>query len=407
MIIELKRMAPTGEAIGHHEGLILFVPFGLPGDLVEVEVTVRRTNYARARITRIIRPSPERIIPPCRYFGSCGGCEWQHIPYEQQLAYKAVAVREQFIKVGKFGEVEVQPCIGSPDRIHYRNHTQLVLSEDGRPGYYRASSHSLVEIEECLVVSPAINAMIARFQEIRATHSAQSGGRTGYRGTGVREVHLRTGINTGNDAAYYEHGEGVISEIIPSVIHERIGGYLYQISPASFFQINTALAELLVDEVLDQLNPLSHEAILDLYSGVGLFTLPISMQSRYIIGVESNSSATQDAIVNLRDRTNARIINASVEEALDDPELDHPWDAILVDPPRTGINRDSLHKMIGLNAHRITYVSCDPATLARDARLICEGGYTLNRIQPLDMFPQTHHVETVALFKRQVDADTR
>ena len=402
MIIELNRMAPTGEAIGHHDGLIVFVPFGMPGDSVEVEITVRRRSFARARITRIIRPSSDRITPPCRYFNRCGGCEWQHIPYEQQLTYKTQAVKEQLIHVGKFGDIEVQPCKGSPNRTNYRNHTQLVLSAGGKLGYYRMSSHDIVEIEECLVVSAAINAMIARFRTESIQPITLPGSHTGSSFAAIREVHLRAGNHTGEEGAFYERDDGAITRITPGAIHERIGEGLYQVSPASFFQVNTGVAELLVDEVMSVLDLQGHETVLDLYCGAGLFTLPISRKASDVVGVESNTSAAEDAEANLRGRPNARIINASVEQALNSVELQRPWDAVLVDPPRAGINRDSLHKLIGLGAHRIVYVSCDPATLARDARIICEGGYTLARVQPLDMFPQTHHVETVVLLSRKM-----
>jgi 23S rRNA (uracil1939-C5)-methyltransferase len=406
MEIELTDMAPTGEAIGRDEGMIIFVPLGLPGERVEVEVTHRRRNYARARLVRVLRAAPERVEPRCPYFGACGGCEWQHASVTAQLAFKTRAVREQFRRIGKFDDAPVLPCIPSPVEYGYRNHTQFVLSSRGRPGYYAASTKMVVEVEECPISNPAINQQLAplagngsplrnQVEAARAAGLLQD----------LRELHLRTGANTGERMIVLERNDGsthVIDGPIP--LHEEIGELRYAISPASFFQINTPAAELLVREVLQacELGDASEARVLELYCGVGLFTLPLSLRASHVLGIEASPSATADAAANLAGHANARVITGDVAEAVARRDVrEQAWDIVVADPPRAGIEREALSRVIALGSGRIVYVSCDPATLARDARVICDGGYLLMRAQPLDMFPQTHHVETVATFEKK------
>ncbi len=394
MYIELQRMAPTGEAIGQHDGLVIFVPFGMPGDKIEAEITFRRKNYARARITQILHPSPQRVPPPCQHFGLCGGCEWQHIPYLLQLEYKTNAVKEQLSRVGKIKDALVRSCIASPVEYHYRNHMQFALSAGNRPAYHQPASSEVVEIEDCRIVDPAINALIANCgSRIAAMTPAPVPGRA------IRGVHIRVDPHTAETTTFLEYDDGSISSDVDA-IQAEIAGYRYTISPASFFQVNTAAAELLLHEVLHALGLNGHERVLDLYCGVGLFTLPISNMAGRVVGVETGASAVRDAATNLQGHTNAQVIQSSVEQALWGSVLHEHWDAIVVDPPRAGVNYDALISLLHLHAERIVYVSCDPATLARDARILCDRGYSLTYIQPLDMFPQTHHVEAIALFSR-------
>ncbi|MCL5997805.1 MAG: 23S rRNA (uracil(1939)-C(5))-methyltransferase RlmD [Chloroflexi bacterium] len=401
MILDLTNMAPTGEAIGRYEGMVVFVPFGLPDETVEVEVTHRRRNYAHARILRVLHPSPHRVAPPCPYFGACGGCEWQHIAYGTQLIFKTESVQGQLRRIGRLAEVIVLPCLPSPEMYGYRNHTQFVLSPTQRPGYYVSKSRTVLEVEDCPILAPALRKFITasdgdtrnvRFQ-ITATRFA------GVLGA-LRELHLRAGVNTGEQMIVLELQDGSHVRLSDqSHIHERIGEFTYAVSPSSFFQVNTGVATLLVNEVMAALALGGSEHVLDLYCGVGLFTLPISSQAKAVTGVESNPTATADAALNLAAHTNTHFITADVAHALEQEIVSgQAWDAIVLDPPRAGVERDTLERICALHAARMVYVSCDPATLARDARLICDRGYRLARVQPLDMFPQTHHVETVAVF---------
>ena len=400
--IELMRMAPTGEAIGKHEGLVVFVPYGMPGDLVEVEIVHKRRSFSRGRILNILRPSPARTAPECKYFQTCGGCEWQHISYEQQLLFKTQAVHEQLTRIGKFAQVAVESCIPSPTQYHYRNHTQFVVSPHGVLGYREAGSQTVIEVDHCPVIATALSAKLdLETRNPSLPDSLLATALNEATAHEVNEIHLRAGANTGEVTAFVTNPDGVIKTMGDTgVINERIGAHAYRISPGSFFQINTKVTETLVSLVLKALGLGVEDDVLDLYCGVGLFTAPIAAQCHFVMGIEANPSATADALVNLKSFPNAVIMTADMTDALARPELNHRWDAIVVDPPRAGVEYESLLDILKLKPARLVYVSCDPATLARDARIICDRGYTLGTVQPLDMFPQTHHVETVALFTR-------
>jgi 23S rRNA (uracil1939-C5)-methyltransferase len=367
----LESMTPGGEALARHQGLIFFVPFGVPGERVRARITLRKKSFARAEIVEILGAAPHRVEPRCRYFGLCGGCEWQHIGYPTQLAYKSAIVEEQFRRIGKFENTVVLPCLPSPLPYGYRNRTRLACSECRRPGYRAANSHHLVEVDDCPVLEPAL---------YRTLQSA-----------------ARTDLDLRED-------EWLLRSQSPTI---QVSNFTYTVSPDSFFQANTAIAARLVDELLARLALTGSERLLDLYCGVGLFTLPLSLRVAHVTGVEANPSATADAHHNLAalragfpKMAETQILTANVEDALTRPEITgHPWDVVVDDPPRAGVERAALQRIIDLHPQQIGYVSCDPATLARDARLLADSGYELGPIQPLDMFPQTHHVESVACFR--------
>jgi 23S rRNA (uracil1939-C5)-methyltransferase len=398
MQLELTEIAPTGEAIGRHEGMVIFVPCALPGELVEIELVHRRRTFARARLVKVIRPSMERITPPCPYFGLCGGCEWQHVGIAQQRAYKTQAVKEQFTRIARLSDVEVQPCLGTDQPYHYRNHTQVVVSPHERPGFNMAGTNNVVEIDACPITDDRLNDLLAAKDGAKsafeqAIQQAKAHGIL----RRLREVHLRAGAGPHERMIVLEEQDGRSSVAYgqPS-LHERVGEFEYTISPASFFQVNTGIAELLVREVLASLSLTGAERVLDLYCGAGLFSLPLSTRAGVVLGVESNPVAIRDARLNLLAHPNARFIVADVAEALVQDEIKATsWDAALLDPPRAGAAYEALQRLLALRVPRVTYVSCDPATLARDVRVCVDNGYTIKRIQPFDMFPQTHHVETV------------
>lgn len=365
--VALTDMAQTGEAIGRVDGVVLFVPFGMPGDRAEVLVTERKRNFARGQLLRLVEPVPERVTPPCPYFTICGGCEWQHIPYAEQLRLKATNVRAHLTRIGKVCDPNVLPCLPSPQPYGYRNHARLQWSATGALGYRAARSHEVVAVEQCPILEPALNAELQRLT--LADRPALSG-----------EIELR-----------------VATPLL-------IGEYTYHIAPEAFFQANTPVAAQLVTQVLQALALQGHEQVLELYCGGGLFTVPMAAAARYVLGIEGNAVALADAHLNAAAAgvsERCAFITAAVEQAVTDPVLhEHTWDAIVLDPPRAGVAQSVLTALMNFAAPTIVYVSCDPATLARDAQLICATGYQLVYAQPLDMFPQTHHVETVALFAR-------
>jgi 23S rRNA (uracil1939-C5)-methyltransferase len=357
--LALTNIAATGEAIGRTaDGLVLFVPHALPGEVVEAEIVHRRKKFGRGRLVRVVQASSQRTTPRCAYFGACGGCQWQHMAYPSQLRFKTQIVREQLTRLGKLESPNVRECIASPCEYGYRNHIQLVASPNGKLGFYAEGTHDVVEIDSCVIAEEAINQSLAN------------------RHTSNANLDLRTGLT------------------------EKIGSHSYVLSAASFFQVNSYVAPLLVNEVMAALNLQSTEDVLDLYCGVGLFTLPISESARAVLGVESSPSAVADARMNLRGHGNARLLLADVGQALGYKDVTrNRWDAIVLDPPRAGVAPQALVSLAKLHVAKLIYVSCDPATLARDLKYLCANGYTLSYAQPLDMFPQTHHVETVAVMR--------
>ncbi|MBX3010085.1 MAG: class I SAM-dependent RNA methyltransferase [Caldilineaceae bacterium] len=365
--VTFTEIAQTGEAIARVDGQVLFVPFGLPGDQAEVMITERKRTFARGRLARLLNAAPQRITPRCAHFTYCGGCEWQHIPYPEQLQLKENNVRTLLTRIGKLSTPLVRPCLASPHVYGYRNHARLQRTTSGALGYRAPRSHDVVAVTACPILEPAVEALLA--PAAPATLPADQ-----------PEVTVR----------------------VPMPL--QIGAYSYMISPDAFFQANTAVAALLVQEVLHALALQGHEQILELYCGIGLFTIPLAAAAQLVVGVEANATATADAQVNVNQAgvsERVRLITAPVEQALRQPALHQsPWDALVLDPPRTGVTPQALADLLALGAPTIVYISCDPATLARDAQQIGAHGYQLRYAQPLDMFPQTHHVETLALFAR-------
>ncbi len=416
MVIELAGMAPSGEAVGRHEGLVVFARYGLPGERVDMEITQRRRAFARGEVIRVLRPSAARVEPRCPHFGACGGCDWQQAAYTAQLAYKTGIVREQLARIGNIDHADVWPCIAGADEYGYRNHTQFVMAPDGRLGYHRAGSHAIIPVPQCPIIDPALNQLLAEVNAADRGAIPQ-----------LRELHLRCSAAPRRRMLVFEQDRldlqpvqewinraplpadvslaviaGSETAVLrgPATLRERVGEHAYELSPASFFQVNTGVAALLVREVSRALSLRGDESVLDLYCGVGLFTLPIGLQASRVMGVEANAGAVRDAQGNLKGFEHVEVMRAEVGAALASQKVrSRRWDALVVDPPRAGIERRTLEGMIDLRAPRVVYVSCDPATLARDARVLRERGYRLVRAQPLDMFPQTRHVETVAVFE--------
>ncbi|MBI1298309.1 TRAM domain-containing protein [bacterium] len=372
--LELESMTPSGDALGRADGMVVFVPFGVAGERVSVRLVQHKKRFARGEIVEILRPSPQRTSPRCAYFGRCGGCEWQHIDYPAQVTYKTAIVEEQFRRIGRFEDAEVRPCLPSPSAYRYRSRARLARSERNRPGYRAAQSHAVIEVEDCPILEDSLN---------RKLHGV-----------------VESGLNN-------RRGDW---ELRPDTETIQVGEFEYRVSPDSFFQINLPIATQLVDEVMARLQLTGKERVLDLYCGVGLFTLPISLNAATVTGVEFSPTATNDAQYNLAalyrlhpHMAQSTVLTGAVEETLSHAEIvNTSWDVILVDPPRAGLDGIALAQIVDLSAPRIVYVSCDPATLARDARVLVDAGYHMGEVQPLDMFPQTHHVECVVGFSTHI-----
>jgi 23S rRNA (uracil1939-C5)-methyltransferase len=404
--LTLTAMAHGGSALGRHQGRVVFVPYAIPGETVRVEIVETRARWARGRLLEVLQPSPHRVEPPCPYFGQgkCGGCQFQHIDYEAQADFKRQVVIDQLARVGGLRQAKVQDCIGAAEPWKYRNHTQFNLTPEGQLGFLVADSHEVIPVQECLITDPLLDDLWTALD---------------MEWPQLRRLSLRCGSGTGDLMAIFEldHYEDFDIEVVfpvscvllladgeaavlmgQSYLVEHVAGRDYRISAASFFQVNTAGAEALVELVRDYLAPAGQDMLLDLYCGVGLFGLALADQVGTVIGVESDPSAAGDFRYNAQGLDHVELIEAKVEHAL--TSLDRPVDLVVLDPPRSGAGKEVIDELARLAPRRVVYVSCDPATLARDAHHLTACGYALQEVQPIDLFPQTHHIESIALFTR-------
>lgn len=406
--LELSDMAHGGEALGRYQGKVVFVAYGLPGERVRVEVVEEQHHWSRARLLEVLEPSSHRVDPPCPYFGTCGGCQWQHIEYEAQVAFKGEIIRDQLRRLGRFVDPPVADTIPSPDPWEYRNHLQLTSTPEGGLGFLDVSGIQTMPIDICLLPHPLVWEIV-EMMEI--------GGEE--RGASLRRLSLRAGIRTGERMIVFETEDDLPPQIEVDVpiscvllmgdgtpvnligrnwFSEELAGRHFRISAGSFFQVNTLQAERLIEVVSQFLDPQGNETLLDIYCGVGTFSLSLADRLSRVIGIESYGPAVDDARANVRPGEPVEFIEGQAVEVL--ACLDLPLDVIIVDPPRAGCGSKVLRELIRLSPPRLVYVSCDPATLARDARRLVEAGYRLEALQPVDMFPQTYHIESVSLFVR-------
>ncbi len=415
-------MTQGGEALGRDEnGRVVFVPYAIAGEQVIVEIIEEKKNYARARLVEIVTPSPARVTPRCPHFGvepppqpspdavrggrNCGGCQWQHIAYDAQLKFKTEIVREQFARIGKFADAPVRDAIGMTEPWRYRNNVQFQLDESGRLCFRVFESHDLVRIRECHIIDPLLDEMFRALE---------------FEGADFVEVMLRAGTRTGEKMIVLEGRDDEppeISvdepvsiayrtprgEIVPLVgrdaLHEELRGRRFRVSPQSFFQVNTPMAETLIELVERYLAPRASDILLDAFGGVGTFGLLLASRVARVIEIEDLPSAVADAQANAVDLANVEFQRGKVEEIL--PKLKSKIDLVVADPPRAGIASAALAAIIAREPRALAYVSCDPATLARDARQLVDGGYRLREVQPVDLFPQTYHIESVSWFARE------
>jgi len=375
---------------------------------VEAEITEDKEHYAFARLVEVIEPSPQRVDPPCPFFGhgKCGGCQWQHIAYDTQLRLKADILADQLERIGDIEEPAVQSTIPGDTGWAYRNHAQFHPAPGGGLGFKRASGDGggpqVMPIEYCMILHPLVSEL---YDVIDLDVE------------GLIRLVLRAGTVTGDRLIGFEMeedkppalesdeavscvlllGEGGYANLIgDNYITEVVAEHTYRISASSFFQVNTPQAAELVRLALRYLDLKGDETVLDAFCGVGLFTTHLADQAELVIGIESSPPAVDDLLVNTEDRDNVEVVEGAVEDVL--PEVTVPVDAVLLDPPRGGVERSALDALVEMDPKRIVYVSCDPATLARDAKRLGRSGYRLVESHPVDMFPQTYHVESVSLF---------
>lgn len=406
--LTVTNMAHGGAALGRHEGRVVFVSGAIPGETVRAEITEDRGRFAFARLVEIVAPAPERVSPRCPHVPECGGCQWQHIAYPHQLSLKTDIVRDQLTRIAGIAAPPIRPTLSAPSPWGYRNRVAFSVGDDDQLGFQRVASHDVVPIDECHIADPRIMALYDDLDLdlpglTRLTLVA-----------GSSEDDLLIALETKRDEPPSLNVDFPVScvhlvggdETIPvnlvghNHVTQQVAGHTYRVSAGRFFQVNTAVAEALVDIVVEWLAPTPNGNVLDAYCGVGLFSLPLAERAGLVFAVELDPGATEDLILNLGDQENVEVIEGPVEAVLADLVETEPLDAAVVDPPRQGLDVAVIDALVASGPPRLVYVSCDPATLARDVKRLARGGYTLDDVQPVDMFPQTYHIETAALLTR-------
>ena len=406
--ITLEKLTYGGEAMGRlSDGRAVFVPFGLPGETVRIQLTQEKQNFARGEILEILKPSPDRIEAKCKHFTQCGGCHYQNLSYEKQLLAKADILRDQLQRIGKIENPPVQPTVASPNQWNYRNHIQFHLTDDGKVGFINARGNATMPIEECHLPEPTIDSFRNDLQFESRMNLERVSLRTGADDDLMLILESETEetpeleIEADISIVHIYEGHPVVIAGSNSLTIQVLGKD-FHVSAPSFFQVNTKMAEKMVQHLQTQL-PITNQPInlLDLYCGVGLFSKFFADKYAKVIGIESAPSSCEDFAINLDEFDNVELYEGAAEEILPAlaPQLTEPIHMI-VDPPRAGIDKFALDAILQINPQIIAYVSCDPSTLARDAARLIKGGYTLQHVTPFDLFPQTYHIESISIFTR-------
>lgn len=437
----------SGEGIIRAEGFPLFLPWGLPGELVRAKVVKVSKNHGFARLEEILEPSKDRQMPPCPYFGRCGGCDIQHQTYESQLHFKTDRVRDCFTRIGGFKDIDVLPAIGMEHPWSYRNKVQMPIGRENgeiRVGFYKGRSHEIIDIRQCLIQNEAGDLIAQGVREWLETYRIPVLEREDEIKPGaVRHLLIREGRYTGEVMAVLVATSGAIEHLeelkeglierVPQLtglilningevtnrvlgsenqtiwgqdtIIDTIGAIRYRISPHSFFQVNPEQTRRMYEKVIELAELQGTEHVLDLYCGAGSIALYIAGKAGFVTGVEIVPEAVKDADHNkvFNGIQNAEFILGRSEDQISQLMLaDKKPDLVIVDPPRKGCDESLLQAIGESNIARMVYVSCDPATLARDAKILHKFGFEPKIIQPFDNFPQTKHCEVLCKFIRTI-----
>lgn len=451
--LDLEGLVPGGEAIAHLGGFALFVPGGVPGDRVKAEVISTKPSYGRALVKEVLTPGSQRAGARCPLFGRCGGCQWQEVDYAAQLQWKRHIVEEAITRIGGFSKDQlVAPTMGMDDPWYYRNKVHWALAKEEKPkpdgksiriGLYEARSHKVVDVEHCYIQHPLNNLVLDFLRKalpefdfpLYDERTGKGWLRSAFAKAGHQTNELMIGlVTTREDFPLEDAWVERVREQFPGVtsivqnIHgkpgnalmgpetrvlwgkdhlfEKIGPLTFAISARSFFQVNSEQVERLYDTVVAYADLKGGERIVDLYSGTGTIALYLAAKGAgEALGIEVIPEATRDAIANARLNgiSNAKFLTGKVEDRLERLLSETGMlDVAVLDPPRKGCEPEVVSAIARSGIPRIVYVSCNPATLARDLKGLVEaGGYRLEKVQPVDMFPQTAHVEAVALLTKE------
>lgn len=440
--IDLVDIANGGDCIGRYQGLAVFVPGGVPGERISARVIEKKKSYARAELLEVIKEVKTRVNPECPVFGACGGCQLQHIDYKEQLKYKEKMVRDLLERVAKLDEVNVQPTIGAEYPFAYRNKAQFPLTrnQEGNivTGFFKRGTHQVVAHNDCHIQHPLINKIADKTLEILNKFNISVYDEKMHKGL-LRHLLVRVGVCTNqglltiitsrSSLPYQNEISDEIMKEIPEIVGviqninrektnvimgkkikllagqdhyiDYIGNIKYAVTYRSFFQVNTLQTKILYDTIHQFANLTGQEVIVDAYCGIGSISLYLAKEAKKVIGIEVISEAIEDAEknVDLNGINNCSFITGSVEKEL--PLLLKKGirpDLVIFDPPRKGLDQDVIKSVLKVKPTKLIYVSCNPATLARDIGLF-KDEYLVKKVQPVDMFPNTYHVESVVLME--------
>jgi 23S rRNA (uracil1939-C5)-methyltransferase len=389
--ITLGEINDAGDTVSEIHGAPVVVSGGLPGEVVIAEVQKKFPERIAAIVAQVLEPHAERVEVECKYFLACSGCQWQHVSYGHQLHLKRERVQREIDKYEALFGLEVDLTVESEKRLRYRNHGRFTIGkyEDaGQVGYKNAVTRQFVRIEECLLMDQKVNDTIALVQD---------------KMDGQSQMSIRVGVNT--DSMLVQPKMEIPGlELTTGVQHykEEVRGSCFTVAASSFFQVNTGQLSRAVDEVRELLDLQGSEVMVDAYCGVGVFAVLMSPYVKRVIGIEESASAIEDAGKNMNGVTNVDFIEGKTEHVMADWPLDDDVDVLLLDPPRVGCHPDVLESVKKLKPKKVLMVSCEPAAMARDLDLLCQSGmYKLETLRPVDMFPQTRHVETISMLTLQ------
>ena len=402
--LTLTGNAYGGESFGRDaDGRMVFVPFTIPGEVVSVRPVETRKRWARAMPEAWIKRADQRIEPRCPHFQVCGGCHYQHIPYALQLEIKADIVRDQFVRIGGFEDPPIQASIPSPDPWNYRNNMRFHLTDAGKLGLITFDGQRVFRIEECHLPEQDLSDLWEQLDFGPTSAIEEISLRSGGEGEQMVVIHgkdvpdIDISIESSTSLVWTSpRGDFILAG--DDYFEFNLKPHPFRVSALSFFQVNTKIIPELVQQATALLAIQPGQTVFDLYAGVGLFSTAIAEAGAHVVAVEESPHACRDFVVNLDRFSDIELYEGAVGMAL--PQALQEPDAILIDPPRAGLSRAALDAVLERSCPRVVYVSCDPATLSRDGKRLMAGGYTLESVTPIDIFPQTFHIETISVWTR-------
>ena len=442
MELEITGLGTNGEGVGRHENLTVFVEGALPTEKIFAEVTQSKKNYAVAKLVKILRESADRVKPFCPIYEECGGCQLQHLSYDAQIKWKRQQIIDAVKHIGKLDGIEILNTIGMENPLRYRNKMQFPVAREKNNlviGCYARGSHKIIDTDSCMIQRAGMDEVLTAVKKVLDKYNVSAYDEDTHRGI-LRHVMSRIGFNgelmivlvtatknlpnEKNIVNAIRHALPKVTSIQQNIqtyhnnvilgretkilygkptIKDKIGNLTFNISARSFFQVNTAQAEILYNVALKFAGLTKRETVIDAYCGIGTITLFLAKSARKVYGIEIVPTAIEDAKKNARENNirNAEFIAGDAVKII--PRLYREGiraDVVIVDPPRAGCDKKVLEIFAAMNPAKIIYVSCNPANLARDLSILNELGYITKKIQPVDMFPFSSHVESVALIVR-------